>query len=312
MHTSPTSSPAPLNESASATPSLAVVVPTRARPQELARCLGSLAAARSRLEFPVYVCDSSASAAERDAVAAVCERHEWVTLAHHDGTNVAAARNFCAQIADEELLVNVDDDLDLEPEAIERLLDRYLEGDGRRVVAGSVSWDGSWTTPKKIRPIGYARPVHDGERADFAIGALFLYPRSFALTWPWNERIVTSDDIFMGALWRSHGVEIMFAADARALHPELPTSSDPARMADAVRNQRWHVYGLMFDALIANPSLARALSYETLGFMASAKLYLFKPRWALPFLRSWAAGHLRLLADWRYLRALVRREGAPA
>ena len=306
------SSPAPADEFAPETASLAVVIPTRARPRELGRCLDSLAAARRRLRFPVYVCDSSATAAEREAVAAVCERYEWVTLATHNGTNIAAARNFCAQVANEELIVDVDDDLDLEPEAIERLLARYREGHGRRVVAGSVSWDGTWTTPKKIRPIGYARPVHDGERADFAIGALFLYPRSFALTWPWNERIATSDDIFMGALWRSHGVEILFAPDARALHPELPTSSDPARMAEAVRNQRWHIYGLLFDALIANPSLGRAFAYETLGFMASAKLYLFKPRWTIPFLRSWAAGHLRLLADRRYLRALVRRPGAPA
>jgi glycosyltransferase involved in cell wall biosynthesis len=312
MPPSPASSPAQPDGPAPAAASIAVVIPTRARPHELTRCLDSLSAARANLEFPVYVCDSSATEADREAVAAVCERYSWVTLATHTGTNVAAARNFCAQIAEEELLVNVDDDLDLEPEAIERLLDRYRKGQGRRVVAGSVSWDGSWTTPKKIRPIGYARPVHDGERADFAIGAFFLYPRIFALTWPWNERIVTSDDIFMGALWRSHGVEIMFAEDARALHPELPTSSDPARMADAVRNQRWHVYGLMFDALIANPNLGRALAYETLGFMASAKLYLFKPRWTIPFLRSWAIGHLRLLADLGYLRALVRRPGAPA
>jgi len=291
-----------------AAPSVAVVVPTVARPAELGRCLETLAVAREKLGFPVYVCDSSRTEASREAVREVCARHDWVTLRSHDGTNVAAARNACAAAAEEELLINVDDDLELEPEAIDRLVGRYAEGNGPRVVAGSLSWDGSWTTPKKIRDIGYARPVAAGEKADFVIGGYFLYPRAFAIAWPWNERIDTSDDIFMGAVWRSHGVELLFAEDSRAYHPELPTDSDPARVADAVRNQRWHIYALLFDSLLANPSLRRTIAYETLGFAASAKLYLFRPRWALPFLGSWLMGHVRLFADRRYLREIVRKE----
>ncbi len=80
-------------------------------------------------------------------------------------------------------------------------------------------------------------------------------------------------------------------------------------MADAAHDQRWHIYVLLFDALFANPNLRRFVAYETLGFMASAKLFLFKrPRWAIPFLRSWIVGHARLLADRRYLRTMVRKE----
>jgi glycosyltransferase involved in cell wall biosynthesis len=296
------------DEAAAGKPSIAVVIPTRSRPGELGRCLDRLAEARRRIGFAAYVCDSSASAKDRAATREVCERYEWVTHSVHTGTNVAAARNTCAAIASEDLLVNVDDDLELEPEAIERLAACYEAGEGPRVVSGSVSWDGTWTQPMKMRPIGYSRPPLDGEKPDFVLGAFFLYPRAFALTWPWNERCDTSDDIFMGALWRRQGVELRFAPDARALHPELPTNFDPSRTAAAVRNQRWHIYALLFDSLIANPCLRRTLSYETLGFMASAKLYLFRPRWALPFLWSWIVGHLRLARDYRYLRALVRRE----
>jgi glycosyltransferase involved in cell wall biosynthesis len=288
--------------------SVAVVVPTLSRPEGLARCLETLAAARANLGFPVYVCDSTPTEDGRAAVREVCARHDWVTLTTHAGTNVSAARNACAQAASEDLLINVDDDLELEPEAIDRLVRRYAEGSGRRVVAGSLTWDGAWTTPKKIRSIGYARPALRGEKPDFVIGGFFLYPRALAYAWPWNERIDTSDDIFMGAVWRAHGVEMLFADDARAYHPELPTNSDPARTADAVRNQRWHIYALLFDSLIANPSLRRTIAYETIGFAASAKLYLWRPRWAIPFLRSWLAGHLRLLADRRYLREIVKAE----
>jgi hypothetical protein len=204
--------------------------------------------------------------------------------------------------------VNVDDDLELEPDAINRLVDRYASGSGRRVVAGSVSWDGSWSTPVKKRLIGYGRPVREGEEPDFIIGAFFLYPRRFALAWPWNERIDTADDIFMGALWRSQGVRILFSGQARAHHEELPLSLDPARLGDTVEDQRWHIYSLLFDALIANPDPRRAVAYEVLGFAASAKLYLRRPGLAIPFLRSWLAGHLRLFADRRYLRELLQRE----
>jgi hypothetical protein len=288
--------------------SVAAVIPTRSRPRRLDRCLESISAARERLALPVYVCDSSPAEADRSAVRAVCDRYPWVQLGFHDGANVAAARNACARAARESLLVNVDDDLELEREAIDRLVDRYLEGQGPRVVGGSVLLGGSWSAPVKKERIGYGRPVRDGEQADFIIGAFFLYPRAFALAWPWNERIDTADDIFMGALWRSQGVQILFAENARALHPEVPLSSDPERLAETVPHQRWHIYSLLFDALIANPSARRALSYETLGFMASAKVYCRRPRLAIPFLYSWIAGHVRLIADFGYLRGLVRRK----
>jgi len=293
---------------AAAYPSIAVVIPTRSRPRLLRRCLDSLAASQQRLGFSAHVCDSSPQEADREAVRKVCSDYPWARLCPHQGTNVAAARNTGARAARAELLVDVDDDLILEPEAVDRLLQRYVEGSGRRVVAGSVSINGTWSTPVKKRRIGYGRPVLEDEEPDFVIGALFLYPRSFALAWPWNERIDTADDIFMGALWRSHGVRILFAPDARAAHPDVPLSFDPDRLSETVEHQSWHVYSLLFDALIANPSLGRALSYEVLGFLASAKVYLRRPALAIPFLRSWLRGHRRLLADRRYLLGLVREE----
>lgn len=284
------------------------MIPTRSRPELLRRCLESLGPSQGRLAFTAYVCDSSPAPEEREAVRKVCEAFPWARLCPHDGTNVAGARNTGARAAREDLLVDVDDDLILEPEAVDRLLERYRQGEGRRVVAGSVSINGAWSTPIKKRRIGYGRPVREGENPDFAIGALFLYPRRFALAWPWNERIDTADDIFMGALWRSHEVQILFAPDARAAHPDMPLSFDPNRLAETVEHQSWHIYSLLFDALIANPSVGRALSYEVLGFLASAKVYLRRPALAIPFLRSWLRGHRRLLADRRYLQGLVREE----
>jgi glycosyltransferase involved in cell wall biosynthesis len=287
-----------------------VVIPTRSRPDSLARCLASLEAARERHPFRAVVCDSSPPE-HAGAVAAVVERHPWAELHPHTGTNIPAARNACARAATAPLLVNVDDDLELEPEAIERLVARYDSGSGRRVVSGSVSFNGIWTEPMVMRPIGYSRRPHPGEPPDFVQGAFFLYPRAFALAWPWNERIPANDDIFMGALWRAKGVTILFEPEARALHPEVPLAFDGDRIGESALGQRSHIYALLFDALYANPSPKRALSYETLGFLASAKLYLRRPSWAIRFVRSWLSGHRALLADRRYLRALLEREPAP-
>lgn len=312
MTTESLKDPLNIRPSEPASASVAVVIPTRSRPDKLRRCLESLVAARDQLRCPVYVCDSSPAEDARSAVREICERYEWVHLSTHEGTNIAAARNVCAQVAREDLLVSVDDDLELEADSIVRLVARYNNGSGRRVVSGSVSWDGAWTAPMKMRPIGYSRRPRMDEAPDFVLGALFLYPRSFALAWPWNERIDRMVDIFMGAVWRSHGVQILFAEDARALHDDLPASFDPSRMQEAIYNQRWHIYVLLFDSIIANPSVVKTLAYEVLGFMASGKLYLRRPAWAIRFLRSWIAGHGRLLADWQYLKALVKENGIVA
>jgi hypothetical protein len=287
---------------------VAVVVPTRARPELLARCLGALDAARARFQFKGYVCDSSPDTSNRQAVAGVVARYPWAELHPHDGRNLPAARNACARAANEPLLVNVDDDLVVEPAAIEKLAARYRSGTGRRVVSGSVSWDGVWTEPMVMRPIGYSRLPRPGEAPSFVQGAFFLYPRAFALAWPWNERIPANDDIFMGAVWRAKGVEMLFEREARALHPELPLAFDGDRIGDRALDQHSHIYALLFDAVFANPSAKRALAYETLGFLASAKLYFRRPSWAVRFLRNWVGGHRALLSDRRYLHSLLDRE----
>jgi hypothetical protein len=92
--------------------SVAVVIPTRDRPDRLGRCLGHLERARHPLAFPVHVGDSSTSEEQRSRVAEVCAPYDFVRLHHHDGASVAAGRNFCSRIADDaEPLVNVDDDV---------------------------------------------------------------------------------------------------------------------------------------------------------------------------------------------------------
>lgn len=274
------------------------MIPTRNRPDKLRGCLAALSEAQKNITFPIYVCDSSPDAAMRERVSEVCREFSTTQLHFHDGKNVAAARNFCAAVAEEPLLVNVDDDVNVQPDAIAALYRRYTASSGWRVVGGSVFWGTFWEGPKVVRRIGYARAALPGEPPSFLIGAFFLYPKRLAELCPWNERIRYSDDIFMGALWRSHGVSIIYEPAARAVH-------DSAGSTYGVDTCDSLIYANLFDALIANRNLPRAAMYEVLGFAATAKGELGRRGGLRDLMAAWYRGHLQLVRDWGYLSALV-------
>jgi glycosyltransferase involved in cell wall biosynthesis len=285
--------------------SVAVVIPTRNRPERLRLCLEALERAHQRSKFEVYVGDSSTSAELRAEVAAVCAGYDFVHLGHHEGVGVPSARNFCARIARAELLVNVDDDVYVHEDAIERLVDAYRQGTGWRAVAGSVSWGTYWSRPIVMRRIGYGRPVRRAEAPSFLIGALFIYPRALALACPWIETVPTYDDHIMGALWRAKAVQMLYAPDARAVH-------DHRHITYGVHDSRDLVYANLFDALIANKSLLRACEYEVLGFLAGAKTYFRRPRSAWQYVVAWLRGHTLLVRDWSMLTRAARAPLPPA
>jgi len=278
-----------------------VVVPTRNRPSKLARCLRALSEARASLAFEVYVCDSSDAAATRDAVREVCERYPFVHLCEHDRIGLAAARNVCAQQGDSPLVVSVDDDVYVYPDAIHRLVEAYVRGRGWRVVAGSVAWGSDWSRPVVMRHIGYGRKAHPGEQPHFVLTALYLYPRELARLCPFNERIQSSDDRFIGALWRARGVQLLFEPAARARHDEEHTQGlfEPS-------HQDSHLYANLFDALLVERQATRAFAYEVLGFVAGAKGFMHSFGEAKDFLSAWLGGHRALIRDWSFLRQLVR------
>jgi glycosyltransferase involved in cell wall biosynthesis len=278
--------------------SFSVVIPTRNRPEKLMNCLLALSRARDLIEFEVFVCDSTPENELQNKVIDVCSRFDFVRLNLHRGNNVAAARNFCAKVADTELIINVDDDVYVEPGAIGNLVATYEASLGYRVVAGSVRWGKCWSSPIVMRHIGYGRAAKAGEAPDFLIGAFFIYPRALALSKPWNEGVRTSDDRFMGALWRASGVSLQFAPNARAIH-------DDEHVGYSIEHQTSHIYVNLFDAIIANPRLSRALSYEFLGFLWGAKASLLSGRGIRTFVVAWVRGHLDLIKDYRYLSRIV-------
>jgi glycosyltransferase involved in cell wall biosynthesis len=285
--------------------SVAVVIPTRNRPESLSRCLCALAAARAQLQFTAWVCDSSADNV-RPEVARVCAEHDWVELRFHGGRTIPAARNFCARVADAELLVSVDDDVIVEPGAVRTLVQAYENAPAPRVVMGAVVWGDERRplAPLVLRPIGYARPVRDGEPAEFLNSSLFLYPRAYALQWPWNERMRRGSDVLMGAIWRCAGVAILWAPDALAVHAD--------REQVLLERHDDYVYAVLAHVLVAGPHPLRLALLETVGVAAGLKRYGRSLRTLGTYLRAWAMGHAAFARDYGRLRALAAKPVPPA
>jgi hypothetical protein len=68
-------------------------------------------------------------ASVREAVRKVCEEFEFVRYHRYAGRTAVAARNFRAQVTTTELLVSVDDDVCVHPDAVLRYLRRPGENE---------------------------------------------------------------------------------------------------------------------------------------------------------------------------------------
>jgi glycosyltransferase involved in cell wall biosynthesis len=251
------------------------------------------------MPFVAWVCDSS-DGDQRSEVSNICATYPWAQLRFHGGRNIAAARNFCVNVAEEELLVSIDDDVQITPSAIRALVDVYDRRTGPSVVAGTVVWGETPILPMVLRPIGYGRPVRDGEQAEFINSSLFLYPRAYGRQWPWNEKMQRGSDVLMGAIWRRAGVSMLWAPDARALHEEDRNVLTAGRHDD-------YVYALLAHALIPAKRLDRLALIETVTLAAGLKGYAKDRSTFAEYLRAWLRGHRAFIRDYRFLQELAAR-----
>jgi GT2 family glycosyltransferase len=265
----------------------------------LERCLRALAAAREQYPFAAYVVDSSGPELIGE-VTAVCERFPFATLHSHVGVGYGAARNESARTGTAPLVITVDDDVYVTPDAVKLMVNRYCQETGWRVVAGSVSWGAEGSGPVRMRRIGYGTHAESEERGDFYATALLLYPRELVRQFPYPEGILSSEDRFMGALWRSKGVKMLWAPGARAVH-------DDEHSAYSIDHYEAHIYVNLFDALMVRSSLAWACCFEFLGFAAGARQFRWDVTSQRAYAVAWWRGTRRFVLDRRRLSEMVAR-----
>jgi GT2 family glycosyltransferase len=278
---------------ARATTSYCVTIPTRDRPQKLAECLAAVSASTGLGSFEILVCDSSTDDLMRAEVSRVCRKVPNVRLVHHNGSNAAMARNTATRLATADLIISIDDDVRVEPDAIRALVNASrLNPDA--MVAGTVRWGERWSTPVKTRPIGYGRAVSPREQPDFLVSAFFAYPRELNLRIPWNEHLRREEDRCFGSQLRSHGVPLVFAPDARAVHHDEHNSTGAKDIGD-------RIYANLFEAVVVRRSSLRALSFLLVGFLFSARE--FGVRHLPTTVVSWLKGVRSFVRDLPQLRA---------
>lgn len=113
-------------------PAATVVIPTRDRPESLARCLASLARQRDAGAFEAIVVDDGSR--DRDAVAQAVAECSFARLLRLDGGGPGAARNAGARAARHPVICMLDDDCEASPRWLTTLVRALAES---RVVAGS-------------------------------------------------------------------------------------------------------------------------------------------------------------------------------
>jgi glycosyltransferase involved in cell wall biosynthesis len=107
-------------------PLISVIIPTRDRPQPLARCLESLGAQTVIDQLEVIVVDDGSVGARE--VASVARSSARTRLIRRDGSGPAAARNAGARAAHGPFLCFTDDDCAPRPDWAERLVEALERG----------------------------------------------------------------------------------------------------------------------------------------------------------------------------------------
>jgi glycosyltransferase involved in cell wall biosynthesis len=271
-----------------------IVIPTRNRPKKLEQCLIAIrkegpAGARA----PILVADSSTELELRRSTesfsAAFGARYVF-----HGRDGMSAARNACTTHAKGDTLINIDDDVYVCPGAIASLL--AVSGEqtaAPAVIAARVRFGSKWSSAGKTGWTGYGRPIRGHEQPDYLTGAVLAYPRSLAERLPWNERLRSSDDVYMGTVWSYHGVRLILDAGAEAHHDE-----DLNRYQGA--HYRYHIYRNLTDAIFLRRSPFRVVAYEVVGLLLALRGDGLSG-W-LTCLVAWLRGNRDFLSDFATLR----------
>lgn len=198
-----------------------IIIPTRERPAQLAKCLEALAQLDyPRDQFEVIVVDDGGGAALQSLCN--CDRSFELTVVGQAHAGPAAARNFGATLARGELLVFIDDDCATTPSWLQRLVDRAIENPGCAVggrtlngVAGNLYSEAS----QLIVEVGYVQNNRDPDAARwFACNNLALPASGFHAIGGYDPRFRTAEDSDLCDRWRMTGFRMVYVPEALLFH----------------------------------------------------------------------------------------------
>lgn len=205
-------------------PVASVVIPTRDRPDQLAKCLSALQLQTAPSFEVIVVDDVSRDGAE---VARVVSRFPRARLLRGDGRGPAAARNLGASAASADVLCFTDDDCEPSPHWIETLL--------REIERGADAVAGRTLSPRRDDPFAEASQTITNHVMDASAdgnGNVTFAPTcniacrtdvfrraAFDEAYP----LAAGEDREWCARLSDRGVALLFAPEARVLHDQRLT-----------------------------------------------------------------------------------------
>lgn len=205
-------------------PRVSVVVPTRDRPEALARCLVALErAAPPAGGFEVVVVDDGSRRPPRESVAAVTAVP--VTLVERAAGGPAAARNAGVAVARGDVVAFTDDDCAPEPEWLRRVVARLDEA-GRSAAAGGPVVNAlpanPWAAATAAVFAAVLEPATDGAGgAGLLLTANLALPReAFDAAGGFDERLrrAAGEDRDLCDRLRRRGIPLLYDPAARVVH----------------------------------------------------------------------------------------------
>jgi glycosyltransferase involved in cell wall biosynthesis len=303
--------------------SLTVIVPSYNRRGSLLRLLESLVVQhRAGAAFDVVVSLDGSTDGSAEAVRGAT----WpfpVQVVERPNGGPAAARNAGAAAATGDILLFIDDDVELAPEAVRAHLDEHARYPGAAVI-GSITTRGrrgfpSWVGPNYRRATSVARENGGWLSQRYLMTGIFSIPRALFLEHRFREDLRRLEDAELGYRLGLAGVPLRMAFEGGIVHLSSKGTAD-----------------ILADISANSATVAR--SYRTdpeLGRFLSPRRVKQRPAWAVapamvasrvPFPRAVAAaiGALpvslpgagivfRVLRQHAYLRGIGREvRGLPA
>jgi glycosyltransferase involved in cell wall biosynthesis len=216
--------------SASAPPSVSVVVPTLDRPRRLACCLEALAS----LDYPaprleVLVVDDGGREPLAAVVAPFTERLS-LTLHRQRNAGPAAARNAGAARAGGEILAFTDDDCEPSPDWLRILVDRLRNMPGSAAggrTANGLPGNLYSSASQLIVDLVYSYYNADPANGRFlTANNLALWADGFRSLGGFDERFRTSEDREFCDRWRHSGRHLQYVPEAVVYHSHHLTFGD--------------------------------------------------------------------------------------
>lgn len=203
-------------------PLVSVIIPSRDRPRELARCLDALAQSACAADlFEVIVVDDGSRMPLEPAIRTWSERLSLRVL-RQPNAGPAAARNTGAAAAAGRLLAFTDDDCLPDPQWLPALR-RQAEAAPRRLLGGrtlnALPGNPYASTSQAIVDVVYRHYNRDPDRARFFASNNIAVPADlFAAIGGFSPSFRTSEDRELCDRWIAAGLEMAYVPDAIVRH----------------------------------------------------------------------------------------------